>query len=106
MDDHSPLRLWLRVKLKYVPCLSTTDFEKTLVRSLVRSRSRPARSARMLFTAATAETSPIPADSSQKQDAATKVLREGVLRQDQGADEAIDRLPDRTAAGRHHPQGQ
>jgi hypothetical protein len=57
-------------------------------------------------TEATAETSPIPADSSQKQDAATKVLREGVLRQGQGADEAIDRLPDRTAAGRHHPQGQ
>ena len=57
-------------------------------------------------TEATAETSPIPTDSGQKQDAATKVLREGVLKQDQGADEAIDRLPDRTAAGRHHPQGQ
>ena len=55
---------------------------------------------------ATAETSPIPTDSGQKQDAATKVLREGVLKQDQDANEAIDRLPDRTAAGRHHPQGQ
>ncbi len=57
-------------------------------------------------TEATGETAPIPADPGQKQDAATKVLREGVLKQDQGADEAIDRLPDRTAAGRHHPQGQ
>ena len=57
-------------------------------------------------TEATAETSPIATDPGQKQDAATKVLREGVLKQDQGADEAIDRLPDRTAAGRNHPQGQ
>jgi hypothetical protein len=55
---------------------------------------------------ATPETSPIPTDPLQKQDAATKVLREGVLNQDQGADEAIDRLPDRTAAGRQLPQGQ
>jgi hypothetical protein len=57
-------------------------------------------------TEAAAETSPIPTDPVQKQDAATKVLREGVLKQDQGADEAIDRLPDRTAPSRHIPQGQ
>lgn len=57
-------------------------------------------------TEATAETSPIPTDPTQKQDAATKVLREGVLKQVQGADEAIDGLPDRTAPGRHPPQGQ
>ena len=57
-------------------------------------------------TEATAETAPIPTDPAQKQDAATRVLREGVLKQDQGADEAIDRLPDRTAPQDHIPQGQ
>jgi hypothetical protein len=57
-------------------------------------------------TEATAETAPIPTDPAQKQDAATRVLREGVLKQDQGADEAIDRLPDRTAPRHHPPQGQ
>ncbi|MDO8353937.1 MAG: hypothetical protein Q7T14_10780 [Aestuariivirga sp.] len=56
-------------------------------------------------TEATAETAPIPTDLAQKQDAATRVLREGVLKQDQGADEAIDRLPDRTAPRDHLPQG-
>ena len=53
-------------------------------------------------TEATAETAPIPTDPAQKQDAATRVLREGVLKQDQGADEAIDRLPDRTDPRDHH----
>jgi hypothetical protein len=57
-------------------------------------------------TEATAETAPIPTDPAQKQDAATKVLREGVLKQDQGADEAIDRLPDRTDPRDHLSQGQ
>jgi hypothetical protein len=57
-------------------------------------------------TEATSETAPIPTDPTQKQDAATRVLREGVLQQDQGADEAIDRLPDRTAPRHHLPQGQ
>jgi len=41
------------------------------------------------------ETRPIPTDPKLKHDAAKKVLREGVLHKDQGADEAIDRLPDR-----------
>ncbi|MEN5082230.1 hypothetical protein ABE438_07065 [Bosea sp. TWI1241] len=44
----------------------------------------------------TPETAPIPASPKAKADAATKVLREGVLGRDQGADAAIDRLPDRT----------
>jgi len=57
-------------------------------------------------TEATAETAPVPTDPTQKQDAATKVLREGVLKQDQGADEAIDRLPDRTDLRDHHSQEQ
>lgn len=58
-------------------------------------------------TEATEQTAPIPTDPTQKQDAATKVLREGVLKQDQGAEEAIDRLPDRTDPGHHHrSQGQ
>ena len=43
------------------------------------------------------ETAAIPTDPKLKQDAATKVLREGVLHRDQGAKEAIDRLPDRIA---------
>lgn len=45
---------------------------------------------------ATDETKAIPTDPKQKADAATKVLREGVLHRDQGADEAVDSLPDRT----------
>lgn len=45
---------------------------------------------------ATAETGPLPASSEKKAEAATKVLREGVLERDQGADEAVDALPDRT----------
>lgn len=45
---------------------------------------------------ATDETGPLPTDPKQKADAATKVLREGVLHKDQGADEAVDALPDRT----------
>ena len=57
-------------------------------------------------TEATAQTAPIPTDPAQKQDAATRVLREGVLKQDQGADEAIDRLPDRTAPRHNLPKGQ
>ena len=43
------------------------------------------------------ETAAIPTDPTLKQDAATKVLREGVLHRDQGTKEAIDRLPDRIA---------
>ncbi len=43
------------------------------------------------------DTAAIPTDPRLKQDAATKVLREGVTHRDQGAKEAIDRLPDRTA---------
>lgn len=43
------------------------------------------------------ETAAIPTDPKLKQDAATKVLREGVTHRGQGAKGAIDRLPDRTA---------
>ena len=46
---------------------------------------------------ATKETAAIPTDPKLKHDAGTKVLREGVLHKDQGAKEAIDKLPDRTA---------
>ena len=46
---------------------------------------------------ATKETAAIPTNPKLKQDAGTKVLREGVLHKDQGAKEAIDELPDRTA---------
>jgi hypothetical protein len=45
---------------------------------------------------ATAETAPLSASPKREADAATRVLREGVLGTDQGADEAVDRLPDRT----------
>ena len=44
---------------------------------------------------ADSETSPIPTDPKLKQTAATKVLREGVFKKDEGAQEDIDRLPDR-----------
>ena len=46
---------------------------------------------------ATEETAPIPTNPKLKQNAATKVLREGVLHRNQGAKEAIEKLPDRTA---------
>ena len=45
---------------------------------------------------ATDETEALPADPKQKTDAATKVLREGVLHRKQGAEAAVDALPDRT----------
>jgi hypothetical protein len=45
---------------------------------------------------ATPETKPIPTDPKKKADAATKVLRKGVLHKDQGAEKAVDSLPDRT----------
>lgn len=43
------------------------------------------------------ETAAIPTNPGLKQDAATKVLREGVLHRNQGAKKAIQKLPDRTA---------
>ena len=43
------------------------------------------------------ETAQIPINPKLKQDAATKVLREGVLHRKQGGKEAIEKLPDRTA---------
>ena len=41
------------------------------------------------------ETKPIPTNSKKKDDAATKVLQEGATGQDHGAEEAIEKLPDR-----------
>lgn len=45
---------------------------------------------------ATAETAALPTSSEAKANAATKVLREGVTGRDEGAEAAIDALPDRT----------
>ncbi|MGE3832959.1 MAG: hypothetical protein AB7F76_18360 [Parvibaculaceae bacterium] len=45
-------------------------------------------------------TAPIPTDSRQKDKAATKVLQEGVTGKDKGAEEAIDKLPDRIIESR------
>ena len=45
-------------------------------------------------------TAPIPTDSKMKDEAATKVLKEGVTGEDQGAEEAIERLPDRIIESR------
>lgn len=44
----------------------------------------------------TKDTGPIQGDLAAQHDAATKVLREGVLGTDQGSMEALDALPDRT----------
>jgi hypothetical protein len=49
---------------------------------------------------ATEHTAPIPTDSKKKDVAATKVLQEGVTGIDQGAEEAIDELPDRIIESR------
>ena len=48
---------------------------------------------------ATPETAPVPTRSADKDEAANKVLREGVLNRDQGAEKAIDKLPDRIMKG-------
>jgi hypothetical protein len=45
-------------------------------------------------------TAPIPTDSKQKDKAATKVLQEGATGEDKGAEEAIDKLPDRIIESR------
>ncbi len=45
---------------------------------------------------ATPDTEGRPTDPALKAEAATKVLREGTLKRDEGAEEAVDRLPDRT----------
>lgn len=48
---------------------------------------------------ATPDTEPLATAPEVKAEAATKVLREGVLGRDQGAAEAVDALPDRTRDG-------
>lgn len=45
---------------------------------------------------ATSQTSALPTSSKKKAEAATKVLREGVTKRAQGAEQAVDALPDRT----------
>jgi hypothetical protein len=45
---------------------------------------------------ANAETAAVATDPKLKQDAATRVLREGVLHRNQGAKSAVKKLPDRT----------
>jgi hypothetical protein len=45
-------------------------------------------------------TEPIPTNSKDKDIAATKVLQEGVTGEDKGAEEAIDKLPDRILESR------
>ena len=45
-------------------------------------------------------TAPIPTDSKMKDEAARKVLQEGVTGEDKGAEEAIERLPDRVIESR------
>jgi hypothetical protein len=53
---------------------------------------------------ATPETAAVPANPSQEVDAATKVLREGVTKTDQGAAEAIRKLPDRAQENKARKQ--
>jgi hypothetical protein len=48
---------------------------------------------------ATPSTAAMPGDQEQEVDAATKVLREGATKMDQGAAEAIRKLPDRAQKG-------
>ncbi|KRE17755.1 hypothetical protein ASE63_00690 [Bosea sp. Root381] len=60
------------------------------------SARNDARKPGKLGLTATPETAPLETSSEKKAQAATKVLREGVLKRDQGADEAVDALPDRT----------
>lgn len=45
----------------------------------------------------TPDTAPVPTDPDRKDEAATRVLRRGAFGGDQGADEAVSDLPDRTA---------
>lgn len=50
-------------------------------------------------------TTPIPTDPEAKDEAATKVLWEGATGEDSGAEEAIDKLPDRILDSRHATAG-
>ena len=50
-------------------------------------------------------TAPIPTDSKAKDKAATKVLQEGVTGKDHGAEEAVDKLPDRIIESRNKSKG-
>jgi hypothetical protein len=53
---------------------------------------------------ATEETAPIPTSSAAKDEAAAKVLKRGATGKDEGVDEAVDTLPDRTTeAGQTTP---
>jgi hypothetical protein len=45
-------------------------------------------------------TKPIPTDPKEKQRAATKVLHKGATGEDTGAEEAVDKLPDRIIKSR------
>lgn len=45
------------------------------------------------------DTAPVRANPAQEVDAATKVLREGATHKNQGAAEAVQKLPDRTRQG-------
>jgi hypothetical protein len=64
------------------------------------SRDKDKMKPRDIGLEAEENTSPIPTDSKLKDKAATKVLQEGVTGKDKGADEAIDRLPDRIIESR------
>ena len=46
---------------------------------------------------ATRETAAIPTNPDDKNDAATKILREGILGTNQDAEAAVDKLPDRAS---------
>jgi hypothetical protein len=63
------------------------------------ARSRSKTPTRSKLTA-TKKTAPMATSSKRKDKAATKVLREGVYRRDEGADEAIAELPDRVISSR------
>jgi hypothetical protein len=80
---------------------------------MTRSKERPEALAQFAETARTDKrrerpgiaadeaTRPLPTDSAAKDEAATKVLQEGATGLDHGAEEAIDRLPDRILESRH-----
>lgn len=46
------------------------------------------------------DTTPVPTDSARKDEAARKVLERGVTGRDNGVEEAVDSLPDRTLQGK------
>ena len=82
------------------PTKSSGQQPEALATLAAAARSGKGKKPAAIGLKATAETAPISGNLKQEQKAATKVLREGATGKKQGAEAAVDALPDRTRAGK------